>query len=1018
MSPHPCTLRRASIALAVLLPSTALARQEFQGPAGLAWTEPLGIENAWFDEPSQVEQAAGRSFVVGRALGGAPDSGVALLYAYESDGGALLWKRQSEPAYGLGKGVVHASPDGARVVQAYRTAQEPNAQDKDVELRAWSASSGALLWSSSIASEADERVARLQFAPDGATLYAVGTSTPVEGLADVLVRALDASSGDLLWSRELDSLDSWNPGQDLLCSPDGERLYVLSRTSYGPIGFGSAIWTQCLASADGGLLWEQLHDGGGPFQSVSPRALALSASGSTLVSVCANTGVPDLVAYDALSGAPVWEAHSPVNIAASAADAQQLYLAGSQPMASTPTFASAAFALDTGQLNWHAQHASAPGFGVDELQGAIELVAPAGTEPLLALARNLDSAGAPSWLLVQQDPSAGDLLAVAPLAAGPGFVAADLDRVQGDALVVGRLGAGVDEQRMRLLRAQPATGSPLWLAEDEHAELQPSAVVALRTSTAHELVLAGVQAPSGGLSRASLIALEGDSGEQRWSVALEPASVALQSLLVDAILDPQGALVYALWRESDGAAVSTTRLEARSLADGSLVWGPLELALSLQGNARAELSTSPDGARLLVDAQTFQRQIDCFDASTGLAQWQALVPYQGLSSGAIATTPLALDLDDARLYLMGNYGLLQPQCEVRALDLASGQTLWTQTWEDAAWLTPRTLLLSEDGSQLVAHAATSGCCSSAGPDAYLLALDAQTGALGTQVEYGALLPGESLVNTRVVASPIDGSVILAGSRKNMYAAVQIALFARSADLSTELWSTPYAGGLQAELQALAMAEDGVEVLFGTRELDPFSPPLERVVWSAHSVRDGALRWSASWPDPTPTALSMANAGPDAEGRIAFELPAASPLALNQLVSIQVADFSGTPSALSLQAGGTQSLELRAGLDHAGEPHLILGSLTGTSPGLPLGGGLLLPLSFDTYTLLSLTQPSAGPVQGALGSLSPTGTQTASLSLPSGSPPSLAGQSLFHAYVTWNASGLSSVSQAVALELLP
>ncbi|MEO0653110.1 MAG: hypothetical protein AAFZ65_20710 [Planctomycetota bacterium] len=82
---------------------------------------------------------------------------------------------------------------------------------------------------------------------------------------------------------------------------------------------------------------------------------------------------------------------------------------------------------------------------------------------------------------------------------------------------------------------------------------------------------------------------------------------------------------------------------------------------------------------------------------------------------------------------------------------------------------------------------------------------------------------------------------------------------------------------------------------------------------------------------------------------------------------------GTPSLtadvgeLSLSAGGTQTLALRAGVPAAGLVHLLLGSATGTT-GIDLGSGVVLPLTLDAWTLLTLRAPNSGPLINTLGGL--------------------------------------------------
>ena len=103
------------------------------------------------------------------------------------------------------------------------------------------------------------------------------------------------------------------------------------------------------------------------------------------------------------------------------------------------------------------------------------------------------------------------------------------------------------------------------------------------------------------------------------------------------------------------------------------------------------------------------------------------------------------------------------------------------------------------------------------------------------------------------------------------------------------------------------------------------------------------------------------------------------------------------------------------------PYLLLGSAGGTTPGFPVDG-VVLPLAvFDTYFGFTLGSPNTPPLAGSFGTLDPTGQAAASLSLPPGQSPGLAGLVLHHAYLSLAlapALGVDFASNAVAVELVP
>ena len=87
--------------------------------------------------------------------------------------------------------------------------------------------------------------------------------------------------------------------------------------------------------------------------------------------------------------------------------------------------------------------------------------------------------------------------------------------------------------------------------------------------------------------------------------------------------------------------------------------------------------------------------------------------------------------------------------------------------------------------------------------------------------------------------------------------------------------------------------------------------------------------------------------------------------------------------ISVAGGGTQTFDIDGGADSAGDFYFVLGSLTGTAPGLPLGG-VTIPLLPDAYTDLTLGSANTGPFANTFGNLDACGRASASFSLPAGS----------------------------------
>ena len=97
-------------------------------------------------------------------------------------------------------------------------------------------------------------------------------------------------------------------------------------------------------------------------------------------------------------------------------------------------------------------------------------------------------------------------------------------------------------------------------------------------------------------------------------------------------------------------------------------------------------------------------------------------------------------------------------------------------------------------------------------------------------------------------------------------------------------------------------------------------------------------------------------------------------------------------------------------------YVLLGSLSGTTPGIPIGL-LVLPLNPDAYLTFTLTSPNTPPLGNSLGLLDAFGEAAASFTIPPGSSPALAGLTLHHAYVVFGPMVVFA-SNPVPLRLVP
>lgn len=126
------------------------------------------------------------------------------------------------------------------------------------------------------------------------------------------------------------------------------------------------------------------------------------------------------------------------------------------------------------------------------------------------------------------------------------------------------------------------------------------------------------------------------------------------------------------------------------------------------------------------------------------------------------------------------------------------------------------------------------------------------------------------------------------------------------------------------------------------------------------------------------------------------------------------------TALSVSAQEGQVLELNAGPSAGpGLWYVLLGSMSGTAPGIDLGG-VVLPLVPDAYTDLLLSHPNGPLLQNSLGSLNASGEASAQLSLPPKAGGALVGLELHHVFVLVEPSSgaILSASNATPATLVP
>ena len=116
----------------------------------------------------------------------------------------------------------------------------------------------------------------------------------------------------------------------------------------------------------------------------------------------------------------------------------------------------------------------------------------------------------------------------------------------------------------------------------------------------------------------------------------------------------------------------------------------------------------------------------------------------------------------------------------------------------------------------------------------------------------------------------------------------------------------------------------------------------------------------------------------------------------------------------MPVGGTITLELNAGLGNAGRTYFLVPSRSGTSPGVVLPGGLVLPVNPDSLTQLAYGPAGPAYFVNLFGSLDGAGSATAQVNVPAVS--AMSGFTLDFAYFLLP--GFDFVSPARGVDFLP
>lgn len=119
-----------------------------------------------------------------------------------------------------------------------------------------------------------------------------------------------------------------------------------------------------------------------------------------------------------------------------------------------------------------------------------------------------------------------------------------------------------------------------------------------------------------------------------------------------------------------------------------------------------------------------------------------------------------------------------------------------------------------------------------------------------------------------------------------------------------------------------------------------------------------------------------------------------------------------------ESGGVVSFDMHGGSAYANQEYFLLGSVSGTKPGIPLPGGAILPLNWDALTQAIINLVNTPMFPGFYGTTTGTGYTNARLNTMGGLPPGMVGIKLYFACGMNDGTGKYGVSNSVHVEIVP
>lgn len=870
------------------------------------------------------------------------------------------------------------------------------------------------------------------------------------------------------WRVEMDGLTSSPyPAAELAGSADGARLFALVE-----IGFPADV-VAALDPDTGAPLWTRQLPAG-----TYPLAVATDAAGA-IVYVLLEGDTPlinDRVnAYDGATGALLWGAGLPGLVGD--ADPVSLHAAADGSMVVV------GFRPDPGEANVVALAPDGSTLWTRAVPGTVHVLdmSPLGPE-VIAIARNPDAFGVPQSLTVhalrlQNGATKWSFQLPAPSAAG--------DRIAAYVDAPGqRLALFFDSSPGSLLQPKEGTLTLLDLTDDGAPFFEKTQPL----PASGFLRVGGVGVvPSAGGSRVLRWSSATPAGQddEDFEVAVFDADgapagstvIGIEAAVPEGLglaVPPEGPAAFALLRRPGLLRV----VAAVDRNDAALLW-QVELSEDALGSSFLgpghPIAATDDGALVVasrVGSFTFEPvALDGLDGATGAHLWSEPYPGYGNVTDLVVAEPAGAG--GAVLFVAHGHDGAATTAEtaMRAVDPATGTTLWVEPWPaggfDAWWAA--TLAVDEPAGRVYGLVAAQ----IPSDELRVLARDTATGTLlaSSTLHDADFAPGTELgvpLPSDVELSP-DGATLYVLGRYHgtLSTPAHLAIAALDTATLSVLWGRaidPSPGPLGGPAE-LVLASDGATLAVVTPA--DAAPGAARAAAITLDPQSGATLWQRSFgatgdprtyldAEPGADARTLAIAlGRDdgvgevvtldlATGTVLHAVTADTPSSgdrVRALASAGGATFAlidatttvpggaatvarlepealvSGPDQTSLAAPETAVFLLDRPQSSAGNLYLVAGSATGTAPGIPFGG-VVVPLVLDPYLLATLNHASQPPFVDTFGVLDAAGDARAALVVPSGLDPALIGVTLHHAFVEMTP-GFAAVfaSEAVTLGLV-